>query len=265
MPFKQLDAALQDYARCSCATTGRCRAGRRAPAAATPIAAAPAPADRGGPGSAALMRLPQDEMTPIVQRFITPARRSADAAAAVRRRPCRDQQPRRGPAEAVLRRLARGAEVARLRPAVAQRAGRLPVHPARAAETISRPRRRAARSRTRRARPTHRTSRAPPRGRAGLIQDLADEMIPYTPEQLIALADKEFAWCDEEMQQGVARRWDSATTGSRRSRRSRGMHVDAGRAAGGHPRHARRGGRLPARERPDHRARRRQRVAAHDR
>jgi hypothetical protein len=38
-----------------------------------------------------------------------------------------------------------------------------------------------------------------PRGRAGLIRDLADNMIPYTPEQLIALANKEFAWCEEEM------------------------------------------------------------------
>ena len=38
-----------------------------------------------------------------------------------------------------------------------------------------------------------------PRGRAGLISDLRDNMIPYTPEQLIALANKEFAWCEEEM------------------------------------------------------------------
>jgi hypothetical protein len=37
------------------------------------------------------------------------------------------------------------------------------------------------------------------RGRAGLISDLSDEMIPYTPEQLIALANKEFAWQEEEM------------------------------------------------------------------
>lgn len=36
------------------------------------------------------------------------------------------------------------------------------------------------------------------RGRVGLIQDLQDEMIPYTPEELIAIADKEFAWCDAE-------------------------------------------------------------------
>src|SRR6185503_3464843 len=38
-----------------------------------------------------------------------------------------------------------------------------------------------------------------PRGRAGLIRDLNDNMIPYTPEQLKALATKEFAWCVEEM------------------------------------------------------------------
>ena len=39
----------------------------------------------------------------------------------------------------------------------------------------------------------------PARGRAGLLQDLAEAMIPYTPEELIALAEKEFAWCDREM------------------------------------------------------------------
>jgi hypothetical protein len=39
----------------------------------------------------------------------------------------------------------------------------------------------------------------PARGREGLILDLSEQMIPYTPEQLIALADREFAWCEEEM------------------------------------------------------------------
>jgi hypothetical protein len=37
------------------------------------------------------------------------------------------------------------------------------------------------------------------RGREGLIRDLQDELIPYTPEQLIVLAEKEFAWCENEM------------------------------------------------------------------
>jgi len=39
----------------------------------------------------------------------------------------------------------------------------------------------------------------PARGREGLIQDLSEAMIPYTPEELIALAEREFEWCDREM------------------------------------------------------------------
>ena len=32
-----------------------------------------------------------------------------------------------------------------------------------------------------------------------MLNDLAGEMIPYTPEELIDIAEKEFAWCDAEM------------------------------------------------------------------
>ena len=38
-----------------------------------------------------------------------------------------------------------------------------------------------------------------PIGRAALISELQFEMIPYTPEELIAFAEKEFAWCENEM------------------------------------------------------------------
>ena len=38
-----------------------------------------------------------------------------------------------------------------------------------------------------------------PIGREGLITELRREMIPYTPEELLALADKEYAWCEAEM------------------------------------------------------------------
>ncbi|MCC8407947.1 DUF885 domain-containing protein [Mucilaginibacter sp. UR6-1] len=38
-----------------------------------------------------------------------------------------------------------------------------------------------------------------PIGRDALIAQLHDEFIPYTPEELIELANKEFAWCDKEM------------------------------------------------------------------
>ncbi|RDV13467.1 DUF885 domain-containing protein [Pontibacter diazotrophicus] len=38
-----------------------------------------------------------------------------------------------------------------------------------------------------------------PIGREELIRQLEYEMIPYTPEELIEIANKEFAWCDREM------------------------------------------------------------------
>ena len=36
-------------------------------------------------------------------------------------------------------------------------------------------------------------------GRDMLVSELAYEMIPYTPEELIEIANSEFAWCDREM------------------------------------------------------------------
>ena len=38
-----------------------------------------------------------------------------------------------------------------------------------------------------------------PIGREGLLEDLAGEMIPYTPEQLIEIGNREYAWCEGEM------------------------------------------------------------------
>ncbi|MEP6946408.1 MAG: DUF885 family protein [Acidobacteriota bacterium] len=38
-----------------------------------------------------------------------------------------------------------------------------------------------------------------PIGREALIQELKFEMIPYTPEELIAIANKEFEWCQVEL------------------------------------------------------------------
>jgi hypothetical protein len=38
-----------------------------------------------------------------------------------------------------------------------------------------------------------------PIGRDGLLEDLAGEMIVYTPEELIAIGEREYAWCEEEM------------------------------------------------------------------
>ena len=38
-----------------------------------------------------------------------------------------------------------------------------------------------------------------PIGREEIIRQLSTEMIPYTPEELIQIANKEFAWCDHQM------------------------------------------------------------------
>jgi hypothetical protein len=42
-----------------------------------------------------------------------------------------------------------------------------------------------------------------PIGREALISELANEMIPYTPEELIAIAQKEMAWCENEMKKAA--------------------------------------------------------------
>jgi uncharacterized protein (DUF885 family) len=42
-----------------------------------------------------------------------------------------------------------------------------------------------------------------PIGREALMSELAYEMLPYTPEELIAIASKEFAWCENEMKKAA--------------------------------------------------------------
>ena len=54
-----------------------------------------------------------------------------------------------------------------------------------------------------------------PVGRAELIRQLKYEMIPYSPEELIDIANKEFAWCDKEMlkashEMGFGDNWKAA-------------------------------------------------------
>jgi uncharacterized protein (DUF885 family) len=52
-------------------------------------------------------------------------------------------------------------------------------------------------------------------GRDNLVKQLQREMIPYTPEELIDIANKEFAWCDAEMlkasrEMGFGDNWKAA-------------------------------------------------------
>ncbi len=54
-----------------------------------------------------------------------------------------------------------------------------------------------------------------PIGRTGLLADLENEMIAYSPEELIAIAEKEFAWVDTELKRaardmGLGDNWKAA-------------------------------------------------------
>jgi hypothetical protein len=42
-----------------------------------------------------------------------------------------------------------------------------------------------------------------PIGRDALVADLASEFIPYTPEDLLKIAEREFAWCQEELRKAA--------------------------------------------------------------
>jgi uncharacterized protein (DUF885 family) len=230
MPFQQLDAALQGYA--AFLRQLPVPAGASTPRAATvTIPAAPAPAIAEVPDLDALMRLPQDEMTPIVERFVTAGAGRADAAPGAGRgnaaggRAATNSPGSGHPKQyyidwlAALKtldfdRLSRNAQVDYL--FIKNASER---YLARADVTLDP-------NPTRKTDSTGITGAA--RGRAGLLQDLADEMIPYTPEQLIALAEKEFAWCDAEMrkasrQMGFGDDWKQALE------KVKGMHVEPGR------------------------------------
>jgi Bacterial protein of unknown function (DUF885) len=66
-----------------------------------------------------------------------------------------------------------------------------------------------------------------PIGRAALLRDLAFELIPYTPEELIRLANRELAWCEAEMRRaardmGLGDDWKEALE------RVKARHVEPG-------------------------------------
>jgi dipeptidyl aminopeptidase/acylaminoacyl peptidase/uncharacterized protein (DUF885 family) len=67
-----------------------------------------------------------------------------------------------------------------------------------------------------------------PIGREALLSELAYEMIPYTPEEILAIAEKELAWCETEMKKVAAEMghgddWHAALE------KVKGLHVDPGK------------------------------------
>jgi len=66
-----------------------------------------------------------------------------------------------------------------------------------------------------------------PIGRDALLADLHDEMIPYTPEELITIGEREFAWCESEMKK-ASRRMGCGDDWRKAVEKVKTMHEDAG-------------------------------------
>ena len=67
-----------------------------------------------------------------------------------------------------------------------------------------------------------------PIGRDGLLSELANEMIPYTPEELIDIANREFAWCEAEMKK-ASRELGFGDDSKRALEHVKNMYVEPGR------------------------------------
>jgi len=66
-----------------------------------------------------------------------------------------------------------------------------------------------------------------PIGREALLNELAFEMIPYSPEELVEIAEREFAWCEAEMRKasnamGLGDDWKAALE------KVKSLHVEPG-------------------------------------
>jgi hypothetical protein len=239
VPFKKVDAALQGYAallkdKAAAADLGTSNVPTPAISAIAPAAAPKFPSV---PDLAEIISLPQDEMSAIVQRFrgstgrggrggdVPPSAAAEGRAGAGRGDASRDVAGRAGnTGQAAGARASEAAQGAR-----GAQAGQPPVVRDKkfyqdwlAAlktlnfDTLSRNAqvdylfiKKTAEQQIARvgvslpASPPRKTDASgipgAARGRQGLIFDLHDDLIPYTPEELIALAEKEFAWCDVEM------------------------------------------------------------------
>jgi hypothetical protein len=172
VPYKQVDASLHDYAAFLRDKSGD-EAIAAAPASVPPVTPAPAPKVSSVPDLAEILALPQDEMRDVVARFNS-QRGKRDNGAWLEALTSLDFDA-----------LSRNAQVDylylrwRAQTDIAHETETIPPGPP--------------------FRPDGSKITGKPRGRDGLIADPRDNMIPYTPEQLITLANREFAWCENEM------------------------------------------------------------------
>ncbi len=198
VPYKQVDKSLQDYAAFLREKSAD-PAIPASPASVAPVQPAPALKFASVPDLAEIVALPQDEMRDIVARFNGQGAqtgrggrgggRGAPPADASTTAPPPASRNNRAWLEALksldFDALSRNAQVDylyvkwRAETDIAHENETIPPGPP--------------------FRPDDSKILGKPRGREGLISDLRDNMIPYTPEQLIALANTEFAWCENEM------------------------------------------------------------------
>jgi uncharacterized protein (DUF885 family) len=187
LPHKRANAALDEFSTFLKTTIAPADVQTHAQApAVTAIAAAPPPPYRSVPDLRAILALPQDEMIPVVQRFRGPQAGGRRGGAAPAARPVSYYRAWLAALKTLdFDTLTRNAQVDYLfikrssEREIARAGLNLEANPPRKTDGSGIP--------------------GAARGRDGLVFDLSEEMIPYSPEQLIALANKEFAWCEEEM------------------------------------------------------------------
>jgi len=216
MPWAHLEKALTEYAvwlRGPVAEAGHQTA--NAASGTTTIAPAPAPAMSSVPNLAEIMALPSDEMAPVVQRFMGGAGGAGGRGQAAAAQPVAYYQQWLTALQTLdFERLSRNAQVDYL---FIKKQSELEI-----ARAAFRPDPNAPRK------TDNSGIEGPARGRDGLIFDLANEMIPYTPEELIRLGEREFAWTVAEMEKaatemGLGTDWSAAVE------RVKNMYVEPGR------------------------------------
>ncbi len=212
MPWEHLDKALTEYSAYLRGPVAAANLTAPARPAAAVIEPATAPAMSSVPDLKEIIALPADEMLPVVQRFLGSGGRGRGAG--VQRSPEYYKRWLTALQSLDFDRLSRNAQVDYLfikkqsELEIARAAFRPDPNPPRKQDDSGIP--------------------GAARGRDGLIFDLANEMIPYTPEELIRLGEREFAWTVREMekaaqQMGLGNDWNAAVE------RVKNMYVAPGR------------------------------------
>lgn len=217
MPMAHLEKALTDYAiflREPVAAANQEATGLAAATTAViaTISPAPAPAMSSVPNLQEIIALPSDEMAPVVQRFRGTGGGRGGAPAT---RPVTYYERWLAALTTLdFDRLSRNAQVSYL---YVKKQAELEIARAAFTPETNAPRKADESGIT-----------GPARGRAGLIFDLGNEMIPYTPEELIRLGEREFAWTVAEMEK-AATQMSLGTDWSAAVERVKNMYVEPGR------------------------------------